>query len=220
VARLSGYTASAGKLFTVNASGDLIPMNLVGPGTLRVDANGIVSVLLDPVAPAIVTPHNLTSDSSDPNFIVSASSVWANDVANSGPWRCFDEAGVNSGYWASGQNTFSNGVHTTGVIAPMPTPGTWIAAVFTSDKTISKVRYKCTTYGMPADFKVARWNGSNWVDSGFSVVNAAQVSGVYVEHVIPALNGGGGPWRGIALVISRIHQDLYAAASLEELDFQ
>jgi hypothetical protein len=44
VAKLSGYTASAGKLFTVNASGDLIQLPLTGPGTLQIDAAGTVSV--------------------------------------------------------------------------------------------------------------------------------------------------------------------------------
>jgi hypothetical protein len=224
VAKLSGYTASAGKLFTVNPSGDLIPMNLVGPGTLRVDANGVVSVLLDPLAPAIVTPHNLTSATSDPNFTVLRSSVVFNDEGSYGGWRCFDDQSPNESAWVSAQSTYgANGVQNTGIIAPMPTAGSWVAAVFSSDKTVTKIRYRPLSSGIPVDFTVARFNGTNWVDTGFSVTGASPTSGVYLEYTIPGANGGGPGyvWRGIAFIVSRVvNADGNNSVYVQELDFQ
>jgi hypothetical protein len=207
--------------FTSNSTGFRFN-NLVGPGTLRVDANGWVSVLLDPLAPAIVTPHNLTSATSDPNFTVITSSVWQGDEAGLGGWRCFDEASTN-GHHSSAQYTYSNGVQVTGAIAPMPTSGSWIAAVFSSDRTVTKLRYKAYGVNIPADFTVARFNGTTWIDTGFSVTNAIQNPGVYVEYTIPGANGGGGVWRGIALIVSRLSlpdTGYSNCLSLTEIDFQ
>jgi hypothetical protein len=199
----------------------LAPLNLVGPGTLRVDANGVVSVLLDPLGPAIVTPHNLTSNTSNGDFIVNGSSTSFNDIGNYGPWRCFDEAGPQNGIWGSGNNTYSSGVQITSAVAPMPTPGSWIAATFSSDKVITKLRYKSLNAGIPADFSVARFDGTAWIDSGFSVTNATQFPETYIEYIIPAANGGGGLWRGIAFIISRIYSwDSNNNVYLRELDFQ
>lgn len=206
---------------SINCSG-LKFNNLVGPGTLRIDANGNVSVLLDPLAPAIITPHNLTSATSDPNFTVNTSSVWQGDEAGLGGWRCFDEASTN-GYHSSAQHTYSNGVQVTGAIAPMPTSGSWIAAVFSSDRTVTKIRYKAFGVNIPADFTVARFNGTTWIDTGFSVTNAIQNPGVYLEYTIPGANGGGGVWRGIALIVSRVSlpdTGFSNCLSIQEIDFQ
>jgi hypothetical protein len=198
--------------------------NLVGPGTLRIDANGVVSVLLDPLAPAIVTPHNLTSANSDPNFTVLSSSVWQGNESGLGAWHCFDENSAN-GYHSTAQGTYSNGVQVTGVIGSMPTAGSWVAAVFSSDRTVTKLRYKAISVNIPADFAVARYNGTNWIDTGFSVTNASQNPGVYVEYTILGANGGGpgGVWRGIAFIVSRLYNSNSGTGdclSLEELDFQ
>jgi hypothetical protein len=223
--RGTDYAGAAGKLlYLSDATGRLAPLNLVGPGTLRVDANGLISVLLDPLAPAIVTPHNLTSGTSDPNFTVTTSSVWQGDEAGLGGWRCFDEASTN-GYHSSAQNTYSNGVQVTGAIAPMPTSGSWIAAVFSSDRTVTKLRYKAYGVNIPADFTVARFNGTTWIDTGFSVTNAIQNPGVYLEYTIPGANGGGPGyvWRGIALIVSRLSlpdTGYSNCLSIQEIDFQ
>jgi hypothetical protein len=216
------YANSAGKLLSIaDTAGRLAPLNLVGPGTLRVDANGVVSVLLD--YPPIITPHNLTSNTSDPNFTVSTSGVLLNTPGTWGGWRAFDELGSNN-YWGSFNQSFSNstGVQITGIIAPMPSPGSWIAAVFSSDKTVTKIRYKTINTGIPADFTVARYNGSSWIDSGFGVTNAPNTpSSPYLEYTIPGANGGGGPWRGIAMIISRVHNwDGNDVCYIGELDFQ
>ena len=174
-----------------------------------------------PTAPAIVTPHNLTSATSDPNFTVLRSSVVFGDEGNYGGWRCFDDQGPNDGTWVSAQNTYSGGVQNTGIVAPMPTAGSWVAAVFSSDRTVTKIRYKAINAGIPVDFTVARFNGTNWVDTGFSVTGASPTPGVYLEYTIPGANGGGGVWRGIAFVVGRIaNADGNNAVYVQELDFQ
>jgi hypothetical protein len=107
----------------------------------------------------------------------------------------------------------------------MPTSGSWIAAVFSSDRTVTKLRYKAISVNIPADFTVARFNGTTWVDTGFSVTNAIQNPGVYLEYTIPGANGGGSGyvWRGIAFIVSRLYNSDSGSGnclSLQELDFQ
>ena len=172
------------------------------------------------VIPNFITPHNLTSSSSNADFIVNQSSVFYGDIGNYGGWRCFDDQVYDSN-WSSHINTYSNGIQTTGIIAPMPTAGSWIYAVFGSDHIITKLRYKAGSSNIPADFTVARFDGTNWYDSGFSITNASQTSGTYLEYTIPSANGGGGMWKGIALIVSRTHAwDSNSCVTIVEIDFQ
>lgn len=220
----SDYQNKQGRLLSfINNTGSIGQLPLVGPGTLRIDANGNVSVLLDPPPNPIATPHNLTSTSSDPNFIVMRSSVVFNDEGNYGGWRCFDDQVFDSA-WHSAQNTYDpiTGIQTTGAIAPMPNVGSWVGVVFSTDKAVSKIRMKNTVNNIPVDFSVARWDGTNWINTGFAVSNASQATGVYIEYNIPVINGGvTGLWRGIAIIVSRVvNLDANNDVSIKELDFQ
>jgi hypothetical protein len=216
------YANSAGKLLSiVDTAGRLAPLNLVGPGTLRVDANGVVSVLRD----ALII-HNLTSATSNPDYTVSSSSKLGNDEQTFGGWRCFDDLNPTDGLWVSAHNTYAGGNPTTGVIPPMPIAGSWVIISFQTNKTISKVKIKPASVGLPADFGIAKRDvNNNWINTGF-YINAeatftANPTG-YSEFTIPVVNGGGAPdWYGIGFVFGRItNWNHNNAVEIRELDFQ
>ena len=60
------------------------------------------------VAPNLITPHNLTSNTSDPNFIVSVSS--ARGPADG--WRAFNNLFLLPEMWESREGSFNNGLAT------------------------------------------------------------------------------------------------------------
>jgi hypothetical protein len=206
--------------FTSNSSGFRFN-NLVGPGTLRVDANGVVSVLRD----ALII-HNLTSAGSNPDYIVSSSSKLSNDEQTFGGWRCFDDLNPTDGLWVSAHNTYAGGNPTTGVLAPMPFAGSWVMITFQTNKTITKVKIKPAGVGIPADFGIAkRDQNNNWINTGF-YINAeatftANPTG-YSEFTIPVVNGGGASdWYGVGFVFGRItNWNHNNAVEIRELDLQ
>jgi hypothetical protein len=172
----------------------------------------------------IITPHDLTSNTSNPDFTSISSSSFGNDELNYGSWRCFDENNINNNYnWSSARFTYSNGNQTTGPIAPMTTDGSWVGAIFSSDKIITKLRYKAVNVNIPLDFTIFKFDGNLWTNTGFSVINASPTSNIYLDYNIPSENGGGGAWRGIAIVVSRVSApdiNFSNCLSIDELDFQ
>lgn len=133
------YAGAAGKLlYLSDATGRLSPLNLVGPGTLRVDANGWVSVLLD--TPALVTPHNLTGYTSDLNFTVSVSGT--GNSTNLG-YMVFDGFPANLWYTAGGlfiqtgpNNAVANSVNTF-----QGQNGPWLKITLNTQKRFNNFRY-------------------------------------------------------------------------------
>lgn len=155
-------------------------------------------------APTIVTPHNLTSNTSDPRFTVITSS-WAGQPGTAYiGWSAFDN---NFGSWwlSFGGYDTNTGIQNTGNIAPMTTPGNWIGFTLSSPRIINTVRIVST--GGPnhaLDFTIHLFDGTTWTNSGFSVTNAVSSTTAYIDYPIPAINGGGGVWKGLAIVVSKI----------------
>ena len=87
----------------------------------------------------------------------------------------------------------------------MTTPGSWIGFTLSSARIINTVRIVSTGGPNDAlDFTIHRYDGATWINSGFSVTSAVTNNAGYTDFPIPIINGGGGVWRGLAIVVSRI----------------
>ena len=183
-----------------------------------------------PSVPAFTTPHTLTSNTSDADFLVTAESTFQNNFDSYGPWRCFDNLGPSVSNWSSGIGTYDKvtGIQTNGTPPPLSTPGTNFMVEFSSDKTISTIAIQPipSQQGFPRDFVVHRKDTATntWVNTGFVVTDATIPSADgFTVFSIPTANGGGnGNWRGIGLAISRVWNpdQNYGLVSINEIDFQ
>jgi hypothetical protein len=169
----------------------------------------------------ISTPHDLTSNVSDPNFTVASSSIYN---ANQDAYRAFDSQTTN-GSWFSAASTYNaNGDETTGIIPPLTAAGSWLSVTFPADRTINSVTITNPNgEAIPRNFEIHRFDGISWQATGFSVQNATSAGLATVTYPIPQINGGGqGNWRGIAIVISKIYlsSNNWYYVGLSEVDFQ
>jgi len=120
---------------SVNCSG-LKFNNLVGPGTLRIDANGNVFVDIP-----LITPTNLTSNTSDSNFIVSRSSIKDNDPINEA-YYMFDSQAFHP-VWLCGNNQYDwIGGHANGNDNFQGITGSWFKITLNTAKSWNQYTIK------------------------------------------------------------------------------
>ena len=172
--------------------------------------------------PAFITPHNLTSDNSDPNFLVAASSIFG--VGNGDAFKAFDSLTINGSFFTA-NNTYNTttGDQITSNISPMPATmlGSWHKVEFNNvNKTLNTIKVTTSNNdGMIRNFKVARFDGVNWIDTGMSILDVPNIPLTLNTYPIPSINGGGdGNWKGIAIVISRTW-GVVSYVGLKELDY-
>jgi hypothetical protein len=123
------------------------------------------------IAPNLITPHNLTTNTSDPNFIITVSSVRAGDG-----YKAFNGLFFWPEMWESRENTFNNGNVTnldnfdagTG-----PISGPWLKITLNEPKQFNRYRIARNDAQHTSTAPVSwRLYGKNENDSNYTLIES------------------------------------------------